>query len=122
MERARRIVQDTSVPEALLPEQYFDRVTGSVHEMPEKRLMAAVLLDALVQLQRDGTAGSAEVRKWIGSNGRGNLFSFPNVCEALGLDPSYLARGLMDRPRIAPRRVRLVRRRISIGGRRRSAG
>ena len=45
---------------------------------------------------------------WIASSGRGNLFSFPNVCEALDLDPSYLARGLMDRPRIAPRRVRLV--------------
>ena len=44
------------------------------------------------------------------------------ACEALGLDPSYLARGLIDRPRFAARRVRLVRRRISIGGRRRSSG
>jgi len=90
--------------------------------MPEKRLMAAVLLDALVLLQREGSSGAAEVRNWIAGSGRANLFSFTNVCEALGLDPSYLARGLMERPRIAPRRVRLVRRRISIGGRRRSAG
>jgi len=122
MERAIRLVPDTSVPEALLPEQYFDRVAGCSREMPEKRLMAAVLLDALVQLQRDGSSGAAEVRTWIAGSGRGSLFSFANVCEALGVDPSYLARGLMDRPRIAARRVRLVRRRISIGGRRRSSG
>jgi hypothetical protein len=122
MERVIRLVQDTSVPEALLPDQYFDRVAGCAREMPEKRLMAAVLLDALVHLQRDGSSGAAEVRAWIAGSGRGSPFSFANVCEALGLDPSYLARGLMDRPRIAARRVRLVRRRISIGGRRRSAG
>src|SRR5207248_1894101 len=53
-----RVSSDMSVPEALLPEQYFERLAGSAREMPEKRLMAAVLLDALVHLQRDGSAAA----------------------------------------------------------------
>ena len=59
------VTSDMSVPEALLPEQYFERLTGGAREMPEKRLMAAVLLDALVQLQREGSSGAAEVRAWM---------------------------------------------------------
>src|SRR6266481_1433 len=60
MNTIARVSSDMSVPEALLPEQYFDRLAGSAREMPEKRLMAAVLLDALVQLQRAGSAGAAD--------------------------------------------------------------
>jgi hypothetical protein len=116
------VAADTSVPEALLPDQYFDRVAGGGREMPEKRLMAAVLLDALVRLQREGSSGAAEVRAWIAGRGAGNLFSFENVCEALGIDAGYLARGLAARPRIVPRRVRVARRRLTVGGRRRSSG
>ena len=122
MESIRRSGPESSVPEALLPEQYFDRFAGSTHEMPEKRLMAAVLLDALVHLQREGSTGAAEVRAWIAGAGRGSLFSFETVCESLGLDPEYLARGLVQRPHVPRGRVRLVRRRISVGGRRRSTG
>ncbi len=122
MNRMLSMATDTSVPDALLPAQYFERVAGNAREMPEKRLMAAVLLDALVQLQREGSSNAAEVRAWIAGAGRGHLFSFDNVCDALGLDPGYLARGLAGKPHIAPRRVRLVRRRIRVGGRRRSTG
>jgi len=116
------VASDASVPEALLPDQYFDRVAGSCREMPEKRLMAAVLLDALVHLQREGSTGAAEVRSWIAGHGARGIFSFSGVCEALGIDPSYLTRGLTMRPRIVVRRVRLVRRRLTVGGRRRSSG
>jgi len=115
-------ITDTSVPEALLPDQYFDRVAGSTRDMPEKRLMAAVLLDALVQLQRAGSTAAAEVRGWIAGEGEAGLLSFEAVCAALDLDAAYLARGLTDLPQIASRRVRLVRRRIRVGGRRRSTG
>ncbi len=116
------VTSHMSVPEALLPEQYFERLVGSVREMPEKRLMAAVLLDALVQLQREGSTGAAEVRAWIARRAIGDVFSFENVCDALGINPGYLARGLEACPRIVPRRVRLARRRLTVGGRRRSAG
>jgi hypothetical protein len=116
------VASDVSVPEALLPDQYFDRVAGSSREMPEKRLMAAVLLDALVHLQREGSTGAAEVRAWIAGRGAGGVFSFASVCDALDIDASYLARGLRMRPRIVVRRVRLIRRRLTVGGRRRSSG
>lgn len=116
------VASDSSVPEPLLPEQYFDRVSGGARDMPEKRLMAAVLLDALVHLQREGSTGAAEVRAWIAGYGAGGVFSFASVCEALGIDAGYLARGLARRPRIVARRVRLVRRRLTVGGRRRSSG
>ena len=115
-------ISDTSVPEALLPDQYFERLAGSAREMPEKRLMAAVLLDALVQLQREGSTAAAEVRLWMSRRGVRDLFSFENVCEALGINATYLARGLEARPHIMPRRVRLARRRLTVGGRRRSTG
>lgn len=122
MESILRSGPDSSVPEALLPAQYFDRIAGGLHEMPEKRLMAAVLLDALVHLQRQGSSGAAEVRAWIAGDDPGSLFSFQTVCESLGLDPDYLARGLTRPPRVPRGRIRLVRRRISVGGRRRSTG
>ena len=117
-----RVSSDMSVPEALLPEQYFERLAGSAREMPEKRLMAAVLLDALVQLQREGSTGATEVRAWMKRRTVGDLFSFESVCEALGINAGYLTRGLEACPRIVPRRVRLARRRLTVGGRRRSTG
>jgi hypothetical protein len=122
MNTIARVSSDMSVPEALLPEQYFERLAGSAREMPEKRLMAAVLLDALVHLQRAGSAGAAEVRAWMARRTVGDVFSFENVCEALGINAGYLARGLETCPRIVPRRVRLARRRLTVGGRRRSTG
>lgn len=114
------VASDSSVPEALLPEQYFDRVSGGARETPEKRLMAAVLLDALVRLQREGSSAAAEARAWIAGRGAGSLFSFANVCDALGIDAGCLVRGIAARPRIVPRRVRLTRRRLTVGGRRRA--
>ena len=85
---------DVSIPEAILPEQYFDRVAARASETPERRLMFAVLLDALIQLQRRNSVGAAEAERWIRSEEQWP-FSFQNVCEALGIESSYLARGLL---------------------------
>jgi hypothetical protein len=68
----------------------------------EKELMLAVLEDAIHTFQRYLGAGNEkeskqfeEVQEWIlGKNGD-SLFSFDNVCETLGLDPSYVRRGLI---------------------------
>ena len=74
-----------------------DYVQKLVADVPEKRLMFAVLLDAVIQLRRRNTARSAEAERWIrGEDGDEDTpFSFTNVCETLGIDPSYLARGLL---------------------------
>jgi hypothetical protein len=94
---SRHVASDASVPDTLLPDQYFDRLTARACDTPEKRLMFAVLLDAVIQLQRRNSTGATEAEIWIrGEEGDAAPFSFPNVCDALGLDPTYLGRGLLS--------------------------
>jgi hypothetical protein len=89
---------DTSVPEALLPEQYFDRGAVRSWDSPEQRLMFAVLLDSVIQLQGHNDKDAAEAARWIrGAEGDENWpFSFQNICGALGIEADYLARGLLS--------------------------
>jgi len=88
---------DVSVPDTLLPDQYFDRLAARTSDTPERRLMFAVLLDAVINLQRRNSAAAAEAEWWIRSDGtEDSPFSFQNVCEALGIEATYLARGLLD--------------------------
>ena len=120
---------DESVPDCILPEQYFDGLALRASDVPEKRLMFAVLLDAVIQLRRRNTARSAEAERWIRSEdeGEGAPFSFVNLCETLGIDPSYLARGLLawsreprGLPAVIPvRQLRRSARRVTPLGRRR---
>lgn len=87
---------DASVPDVLLPEQYFDRLATRASDTPERRLMFAVLLDAVIHLQRRNTPASAEAERWIRSDTADDFpFSFRGVCEALGIDAAYLKRGLI---------------------------
>ena len=123
---------DASVPDTLLPEQYFDRLAPRACDTPEKRLMFAVLLDAVIQLQRRNSTAATDAEIWIrGEDDRDDApFSFRNVCEALALDPSYLARGLLawraaraPAARVPVRQLRTSHRRVTPlpGRRRRSA-
>jgi hypothetical protein len=73
-------------------------------DVPERKLRLAVLEDAIHALQRHARARSSRGRRlyedalgWIMDDDRREPFSFANVCEALGLDPSYVRRGLFDR-------------------------
>ena len=88
-------VTDASVPETILPIQYFDRLAVRVTDIPEKRLMFAVLLDAVIHLQRRDSRGAAEAVEWIQGEPDGSVFSFQNICESLGLEPTGLARALL---------------------------
>ncbi len=65
-------------------------------DIPERRLIAAVLFDAVLHLSVPGSKNAAEVARWIRNRDDESLpFSFSTVCEALGLDVDYLARGLL---------------------------
>jgi len=93
----RDTLPDTFVPEALLPEQYFDRWAARASDSPEKRLMFAVLLDAVIQLQGRNQKDAAEAEEWIrGTDCEESPFSFRNICEALGIEAGYLADGLLS--------------------------
>ena len=103
-------------------------VTSRLVDMPEKRLMLAVLLDAIIQLRRPGSTGAAEAAEWIRDGGSESPFSFAAVCEALGLEATYLTRGVFAWARNAqtappPRGGRLRRpqvRALKLSARRRS--
>ena len=76
----------------LLPEQFAETSRALEAAEPERRLLLAVLCDAIVVFQKRvvGTAGSPirpnEAERWILSDDRRWLYSFANVCDALGLD------------------------------------
>ncbi len=88
-------------PETILPSQLLDRSHLGAAMQPEKRLMLAVLEDAIAAFQRSATTSSRvatrefdEVRRWLGSDDTAWPYAFMNICHVLGFDPAYLRRGL----------------------------
>jgi hypothetical protein len=88
-------------PDTLMPAQYLDTYRRKTHLEPEKRLMLAVLEDAIACFQkyllvRDGKGREMfrDAEEWILEEDSKWLFSFENVCEALGYNPAYLRGGL----------------------------
>jgi hypothetical protein len=90
-------------PDALLPAQFYAAFRGGSGVRGEKRLMLAVLEDALDCFQkyavaRDGHGQQLfdEAHQWIASSDRGWFFSYENICETLEINPEYLRRGLAN--------------------------
>ena len=88
-------------PDALLPAQFYSAFRGGSSVLGEKRLMLAVLEDALDCYQkyaivREGQGQQLfdEAHTWISSKERGWFFSYENICETLEINPAYLRRGL----------------------------
>ena len=103
--RVARLVEDQSAtlfgPDTLVPAQYFDRVGGDAAFQPEKRLMLAVLEEAIATFQRHAVIGTKrserlveEVEEWVAGIGGDWPFSFDNICAALDLDAEYLRAGM----------------------------
>lgn len=89
------------VPDTLLPSQYFDRLKRRTDMDGERRLMLAVLEDALdvyrKQMRaRDGRNRQLfrEAEEWIEDTEAADLFSFENICDVLDLNAAYIRRGL----------------------------
>jgi hypothetical protein len=89
-------------PDALLPIQYFETLRRRTPLEPEKRLMWAVLEDAIETYQnhflcRQGKPNGDvdELEDWILDSDTRWLFSFHNICETLEINPQYLRRGLL---------------------------
>ena len=87
--------------EPVLPAQWGAERGHNAALQPEKRLMLAVLSDAIELVLRDGGAVNARkailirrAAEWISSNDRGWAFSFVNICEALGVEPERLRKGI----------------------------
>lgn len=88
-------------PDTLLPEQYLDTFRRKLHLEPEKKLMLAILEDAIACYQKylfardsKGKALFEEADEWVRDSGSGSVFGFDSVCESLGLNPEYVRRGM----------------------------
>jgi hypothetical protein len=93
-----------SLPETVFATAY-DVSPGTfrrqLHLEPEKKLMLAVLEDAIACFQkyaftrdRKGKMLFQEAEFWVQNTNSDWPFSFANVCETLVLDPDYLRQGL----------------------------
>jgi len=90
-------------PDTLLPDQYLDTFRRKLHLEPEKKLLLAILEDAVACYQKyllardaKGKALFHEAQDWLEDANGESVFAFDSVCEALGLNPDYLRRGLME--------------------------
>ena len=89
-------------PDTLLSAQYFDTLRRKTLLEPEKRLMLAILEDAINCYQENLFSRRPknkrlfdETEEWITTPGGDWIFSFDNVCESLGFNPEYARRGLL---------------------------
>ena len=90
-------------PDTLLPDQYLDTFRRKLHLEPEKKLMLAILEDAIACYQKylfardsKGKALFHEAEQWVEEAGGASVFGFDSVCETLGLNPDYLRRGIVE--------------------------
>jgi hypothetical protein len=88
------------VPDALLPVQISQVVDASAQ--PEKRLMLAVLEEAVATFQRTVREQGRRARRlhgeaadWFASADVSWPYAFRNVCDALGLESEWLHEGLL---------------------------
>jgi hypothetical protein len=119
-------------PETILPLQFFDRLRIDASLQPEKRLMLAVLEDAVGTFQKHAEASGRrgrrmfnEAEEWFNSEDAGWPFAFVNICQGLGMEPDYMRAGLRrwrerrdQRAHDSPKVVRFPFRRVN--GRRHS--
>jgi hypothetical protein len=106
----------------LHPAQFFRAPGPATSLIPEKRLLLAILEQAISDFQNniDATtkknrARYADAATWVAAEDDGQPCSFVNVCRVLDLDPSYVRRGLWawrdgqrfgaTSDRVPPRRV-----------------
>jgi len=90
-------------PDTLLPTQFYAMFKNSQYREPERRLMVAILEDAVSCLSADQRRCNLKQRKqyeeakaWITADEESEwIFSFKNICEVLGMNPGYLRRGLI---------------------------
>ena len=87
----------------MVPSQFFDRIKVEHSAQPEKRLMLAVMEDAISTFQKSVHGLTRrqrrllrETEEWMSEADNQWPFSFENICAALDIEPSYLRRGLRD--------------------------
>jgi hypothetical protein len=103
-------------PDIFLPSQFYGNGGLSRKLEGEKRLMIAILKDAVECLEKYRGARSSSGRsnyenaiEWVEDTGTEWLYSFTNICDLLGFDPHYVREELLKRENryIKPERTRM---------------
>jgi hypothetical protein len=88
-------------PEIVLPEQFSAGASVKGSERGERRLMLAVLEEAVATFQRHvgsksrhGERVFREAEDWIRSHDTSWPFAFENICQSLQIEPEFLRAGL----------------------------
>jgi hypothetical protein len=97
--------------DAIAGSQYYESRKGQDENAPLRRLMLAVLGDALDCLRSGASIkpsgsrhkASHEAAAWVSDKSDENLFSFNNVCETLGIHPDALREALTSWLACGPR-------------------
>lgn len=103
MEWENGVLGSIFVPDVITPEQFYDMRRDDSAIAPVKRLMMAVLEDALRCFQNNADAKSGqrkrlfvEAEQWLCGESGDGPFSFATVCETLGIEPNFLRSGLKE--------------------------
>lgn len=103
--------------DAILPAQFYNGRRGGSGLEPVKRLMMAVLVNAIGSYQRNLGAKAALKRRefkeaecWLFEDKRDGVFSFEHICGILNTDANHLRQAIVHRCRaritgVAPRRI-----------------
>jgi hypothetical protein len=82
--------------------QFFDDRRSKTLLEPEKRLMLAILKDAIHCFQDNHSARHGKkkrlfdnVQRWFFAASSGWVFDFDNICSVLGFNPDYFRKGLV---------------------------
>jgi hypothetical protein len=104
-------------PDVFLPSQFYGTTGLSRKLEGEKRLMIAVLKDAVECLDKyRGSRNSVgqgqylNAIEWVQDTDTEWLFSFTNICDLLGFDPDYLREVLLKREKryVKPERTKVM--------------
>lgn len=104
-------------PDIFLPSQFYGATGLSRKLEGEKRLMIAVLKDAVECLDKYRGSRSSlgqdqylNAIEWVEETDTEWLFSFTNICDLLGFDPEYLREVLLKRENryIKPERTKVM--------------
>jgi hypothetical protein len=115
-----------SESQAVLPLQFYGARRGTSEIEPVRRLMIAMLVDAVrcfqtkFERRQPGRRQEfAEVRSWIFYDVDDGPFSFRAVCDALEIDPEAVRKGLTRwaAERLAGAKPRMIRRPSLTAGR-----
>ena len=101
MGSTRYLVTAESIPDTILPSQFYESV-GARTFSSEQRLMLAVLSDAInllgkTESSKHGRRNSFnEAWSWVFAKGIASSLSFDHICDALGVNAENLRRRLSE--------------------------